>query len=136
MVRLRPDLVTIVSEEVTDDLGRIYRRPVGYAEDVKVTGEAREPQFYTVDEVAHYSPIPDPLAEFRGMSWLTPVVRELGADDALTEYKIAHMRNGAMPGLIFKYSQKLSDQSVGESAEAPAGEVRRPVGGGPHPRPR
>ena len=46
------------------------------------------------------------------MSWLTPVVRELGADEALTEYKIAHMRNGAMPGLIFKYSQKLSDQSV------------------------
>jgi hypothetical protein len=30
--------------------------------------------------VAHWSPIPDPLANFRGMSWLTPVLREIDAD--------------------------------------------------------
>jgi hypothetical protein len=27
------------------------------------------------EEVAHFAPIPDPQARFRGMSWLTPVIR-------------------------------------------------------------
>ena len=46
------------------------------------------------------------------MSWLTPVLRELGADQALTDYKTAHVSNGATPGLVLKYQQKLSDPAV------------------------
>ena len=64
------------------------------------------------DEVCHYSPVPDPLAQWRGMSWLTPVLREIGADQALTDYKTVHLGRGAMPGLVLKYSQKLSQPSV------------------------
>lgn len=113
LVRMRPDLVTIVSEELTDSMGRVYRRPVGYAEDRKPLGYTEaEPQFYDVSEVAHWSPVPDPLAEWRGMSWLTPVMREINADRGLTEYKIAHVANGAMPGIVLKYSQKLSEPAV------------------------
>jgi len=58
------------------------------------------------------SPVPDPSASFRGMSWLTPVLREVGADQALTQYKIAHVSRGAMPGMVLKYSQKLSEPTV------------------------
>ena len=58
--------------------------------------------------MCHYSPVPDPLAQWRGMSWLTPVLREIGADQALTDYKTVHLGRGAMPGLVLKYSQKLS----------------------------
>ena len=56
--------------------------------------------------------MPDPLAQFRGMSWLTPVMREVGADTAMTEYKIAHLQSGAMPGLVIKYPRRLSEPTV------------------------
>jgi len=113
LVQMRPDCVTIISEQREDDAGRIYKVPVGYAEDLTPLGITdRDPQVYTPDEVAHYSPFPDPQAWFRGMSWLTPVLREVGADNGLTAYKSAHISQGAMPGLVLKYSQKLSQPVV------------------------
>jgi len=113
LVRMRPDTVTIISEEVKDDLGRIWKRPAGYSEDLGPLGYSdREPQIYDTDEVAHWAPDPDPVAQWRGMSWLTPVLREITGDSGLTEYKIAHVSNGAMPGVILKYSQKLSDDAI------------------------
>jgi phage portal protein BeeE len=112
LVQMRPDCVTIVSEERRDDQGRTYKIPAGYAEDLKVLGVEREPQFYDVSEVAHWSPVPDPSASFRGMSWLSPVLREVHADQSLTSYKTHHLDNGAMPGVILKYSQKLGDTAV------------------------
>jgi phage portal protein BeeE len=113
LIQMRPECVTIVSEERYDDAGRAYKMPVGYAEDLTPLGITdREPQVYSTDEVAHYSPFPDPMAWFRGMSWLTPVLREVGADIALTEYKTTHVARGAMPGLVLKYPQKLSQPVV------------------------
>jgi hypothetical protein len=113
LIQMRPDCVVIVSEEKRDNLGRIYRQPAGYMEDLTLMGVTdRVPQFYAADEVCHYSPVPDPDALFRGMSWLTPVLREAGADAALTEYKTEHIRRGATPGLVIKYAQKLQRASV------------------------
>lgn len=112
LVRMRPDTVTIVSQELVDDMGRTFKIPVGYAEDLSVLGTSRRPQLYDVSEVAHYAPIPDPAASWRGMSWLTPLLRDVGADNALTEYKAMHVRNGAMPGIVIKYPQKLSGPSI------------------------
>jgi HK97 family phage portal protein len=113
LVQMRPECVTILSEEVRDTVGRVFRRPLGYAEDMRPYGiTGREPQIYAPDEVCHFSPLPDPKAMFRGMSWLTPILREVGADDALTTYKKSHLANGAMPGLVVKYSRKLSDPTV------------------------
>jgi hypothetical protein len=109
LVQLTPETVTIVSEQAVDDMGRTWRRPVGYME--AIPGR-REPQIYTTEEVSHFSPVPDPHARWRGMSWLTPILREVRADQALTQYKEFHLDNGAMPGLVVKYSMKLSDPTV------------------------
>ncbi len=85
LVRLPPAEVTIVSEEVTAPGGGKYKNPIGYDWDpslntANLNGSQRDPraQFFTVDEVAHWSPYPDPLANFRGMSWLSPILREVG----------------------------------------------------------
>lgn len=108
LVRFRPDYVTIVSEQFSDPLGRTFRKVIGYFWDPKVGGDyTTDPQFFTVDEVAHYSPIPDPLANFRGMSWLTPVAREIQADQGLTDYKISYLDNAATPNLMLKYDQEM-----------------------------
>jgi hypothetical protein len=98
LVRLRPDQVTIVSKEMTDPMGRTYREVIGYYWDPKAGfGQpSKQAQYYDVSEVAHWSPIPDPLANFRGMSWMTPVVREIRADSAMaatySNYKQAMRR--------------------------------------------
>lgn len=113
LVQMRPDCVTIVSEERYDDAGRLYKVPVGYEEDLTPQGYTdRPPQVYSTAEVAHYSPQPDPSACWKGMSWLTPILREVGADNALTAYKAVHIGRGAMPGMVVKYSQKLSQTVV------------------------
>jgi phage portal protein BeeE len=113
LIQMRADCVTIVSEERTDDAGRTYKVPIGYSEDLVPQGYTdRPPQVYSTDEVAHWSPQPDPSACWKGMSWLTPVLREVGADSGLTAYKSAHISRGAMPGMVIKYSQKLSQPVV------------------------
>jgi phage portal protein BeeE len=112
LVEMRPDCVTIISEEARDTQGRVFKRPVGYAEDFRPLGMDREPQFYTTDEVSHYNPVPDVQASFRGMSWLSPVLREVGADQAMTTYKTEHLRSGAQLGIVVKYAQKLQPGTI------------------------
>jgi hypothetical protein len=89
--RLRPDWVTIVltappDEATRSDIAGYWYHPgrtYGYALE-------REPQdeYFTPDEMCHWSPIPDPEAQYRGMSWLTPVCREIQADGAATLHKL------------------------------------------------
>jgi phage portal protein BeeE len=111
--RLRPDWTTIVSELVGDPTyGDQYRRIVGYWYDPCGMDGARKAAFYPVDEVAHWSPITDPMATFRGMSWLTPVLREVDADTAMTDYKRAYLTNAATPNLLIKYKQKIKQTAL------------------------
>ena len=105
--RLRPDCVQIVSAVFEDSGGREYREVQGYLyhESPNATDDAAE--YFDVDEVAHWSPIPDPLASYRGMSWLTPVVREINADLGMTEYKQSYLDNAATPNMIIRYPEKV-----------------------------
>lgn len=114
LVRLRPDQVTIVSSEVELDGGQSYREVVGYYWDPNpmATGPSPQAQYYDVSEVAHWSPIPDPEANFKGMSWMTPIIREVTADTALTNYKLKYLQNAATPNLLIKYKQKLLPETI------------------------
>jgi phage portal protein BeeE len=109
--RLRPDWVTIVSEVSQDVLGREVREVRGYL--FEPAGDPdRKPEFYLVDEVAHWAPVPDPLANFRGMSWMTPVIRELDADNAMLAHQQAFYQNSASPNMVIKYQGKLVEQQI------------------------
>ena len=107
---LRPDLVTIVSVISVDSFGNQVRDVIGYIYDPTLVDTDRDVEYYPVEEVAHWSPIPDPMANFRGMSWLTPVLREINADTAMTAHRDAYFRNAATPNLIIKYANKLTDE--------------------------
>jgi hypothetical protein len=111
LVQVPADCVVIISEEARDTAGRTFRRPVGYAEDPE-PGSGREPQFFTTAEVAHYSPAPDARGRFRGMSWLTPLIEDVRADQAMTAYKTEHLRSGAQLGIVVKYAQKLQPSTI------------------------
>ncbi len=80
--RLRPDWVKILSGVRGDPDAsplEIEAEILGYIYDPPAAGSGRrsDPVFLSPVQVAHYAPIPDPAAQWRGMSWLTPILREL-----------------------------------------------------------
>ncbi|HZE32842.1 MAG TPA: phage portal protein [Actinoallomurus sp.] len=101
LARLRPDWVTLVLGSHSDDPYALDTKVIGvlyeptYATTVTGATELRKPVLLLPSEVCHYAPVPDPIARFRGMSWLTPVLREISSDRAATELKVKRFQNGA-----------------------------------------
>jgi phage portal protein BeeE len=104
---LRPDWTAIIfgSELEPDSPGHALDGVLlGY---LYVNGGFANPwgykaQFLLPDEVAHWSPIPDPENAGLGMSWITPAVRDLQGDRLAAEHKVKFFENGATPNLVVK----------------------------------
>lgn len=64
------------------------------------SGGGAKPVPLLPEDVAHFAPIPDPLASFRGMSPLTSVLREVQADNQATSHKQSFFKNAATPNLV------------------------------------
>lgn len=123
LVRMRPDWVQIVGAKRRMNTGRnaLGRSNTGRGEGqvgwIKVGYVYTEggvgvgdPVPFTVDEVAHFAPIPDPLSDVdAGMSWLTPILREIQADQAMTRHQRAFMDNGATPNMIVRHTSSDRD---------------------------
>ena len=109
--RLRPDWLTIVlsappaTAARSDVVGYWYHPGRTYT---AVENPDPGDEFYLPHEVAHWSPIPDPDALYRGMSWLTPVVKEVMADKAATLHKAKFFDNGATLGAIISAKENLT----------------------------
>ena len=121
--------VVIVSQDVQAPGGGSFRDVLGYAWDpsMSLPGVRSDPdrvQFLTVDEVAHWAPVPDPDARWRGMSWLTPILREVAADSGLTRYKTKYLSHGSQIVGV-KYAQKLQPATI----DAVAGRIQAKYGG-------
>jgi hypothetical protein len=89
---LRPDWVSIVfgSDQEDDDpydAWKLGAGLLGYAYQPGGPGSGRDPVLLYPEEVAHYMPVPDPEAPWRGLSWLTPLLREIAADRQMTDHK-------------------------------------------------
>lgn len=111
LVRLPPGEVTIVSELVDDT----YRRVIGFDWEPTPTfngDRSDRAQLFPVDEVCHWAPVPDPNANFRGMSWLTPVIQEVTGDQQLAAHKIQYLTNSATPNLLIKYAARLRPDTI------------------------
>jgi len=105
--RLRPDYVSIISEIKPNGA----REVVGYA--YQPSGDQdREDEYFLVGDVAHWAPIPDPLANFRGMSWLTPVIREIENDTTMGDFQTAYLENAASPQMVIKYANDVDPKRI------------------------
>lgn len=107
LVRLRPDRVELIV--LPDEDGHPTVEGYLYSPNGVIGPDS---VMYDLDEVAHYSPVPDPLSAYKGMSWLTPVVRDVNADIATTNLKLAFFENAATPNLLIRYQQKLSSETL------------------------
>ena len=105
---LRPDWVSIITGSPTDDPFHIEAEPIGYVYRPRGPRSSSEPVLIPIDDMVHWSPIPDPSAQWRGMSWLTPVIDEVMADRSATKHKLKFFENGAIPGLAVSYDANLS----------------------------
>ena len=104
LVRLRPDWVYIVLERRGFRGGNLGWRKLGFI--YQEPGE--EPVPLLADEVAHFAPVPDPLATYRGMSWLTPVIRETQNDTLMARHKKKFLENAATPNMVVRLAREVS----------------------------
>lgn len=113
VVHLRPDRVDILLQQRTANIGRdgesvaVGWKRVGYAYYDAGRGVGK-PAIFLPHEVAHFAPMPDPMASYRGMSWLTPVIREIQADKLFTRHKIRFMENAATPNLAVSLPKEIN----------------------------
>lgn len=114
--RLRPDWVEVVlsappEEAVESDIVG-YRYTPGGGSNPSGKSRTFEPRFVT-----HWAPNPDPLYQYRGMSWLTPVLREIESDSSATTHKQKFFDNAATPNLGVTVSENLSKEQFKEFME-------------------
>ncbi|WP_055563613.1 phage portal protein [Streptomyces atriruber] len=105
--RLRPDWVQIVltappDQAVQSDVAGYVYYPGGIG-----NGQGK---VYLPEELAHWSPIPDPDAQYRGMSWLTPVIRDIQSDKAATTHKANFFANAATPNLAVSFKETVTKE--------------------------
>jgi phage portal protein BeeE len=114
IVHMRPDWTTIVIDAPSGNPNALDARVVGYLYEPPPVGGGvpRAPAVTLLpSEVCHYSPIPDPAAKFRGMSWLTPILEEVRADKLSTVHKTRVFQNGAMPALAMVFDKEVEEEA-------------------------
>lgn len=107
VVRLRPDWMEIVLEPRRFRGGTVGHRKIGYLYWEGGVGVG-DPVPFLTDEISHFAPYPDPLAVYRGMSWITPVVRQLVNDKLMTRHQTKFFENGATPNLVVSMDAAVS----------------------------
>lgn len=115
--RLRPDWVTIVTgvpgkRPEDSHPWDLHAKVVGYVYHPREGADRPDPVLLTPDQVVHWSPIPDPLAQWRGMSWITPIVREIKGDIAASEHKLKYFEHGATGGIAITYDAAVEQDVV------------------------
>jgi phage portal protein BeeE len=108
--------------------GRIYRRDPSKTslilsgnpsedEFVDVIGYVYQPKgkdgptyTYGTEEMCHWSPQPDPDHPYKGMSWITPILREIRSDNSATDHKARFFANSATPNMVVKFPEGVMNQ--------------------------
>jgi phage portal protein BeeE len=114
IVHMRPDWTTIIIDSASGNPNALDARAVGYLYEPPAVGggfPTPDPLVLLPSEVCHYSPIPDPVAKFRGMSWLTPIIEEIRADKLATIHKARIFQNGAMPSLAIVFDKDTQPEA-------------------------
>jgi hypothetical protein len=116
--RLRPDWVYIirgVEGEPNGNPDDVDSQIIGYIYwPGGPYGAASKDQMeiFLPEEICHFAPIPDPECSWKGMSWLTPLLREIQGDNAATNHRNAFFENGATLQTLFRYDPDVPVDEV------------------------
>jgi len=105
IVRLRPDWVGIILAPRLINPNRpkeiLGFKKVGYIyKEGGFNASYADPVFLLPNEVIHFAPVPDPLATYRGMSWLTPALRDIQNDKLMQTHQRKFFENAATPNMV------------------------------------
>lgn len=126
LVTLRPDWVTIISgnldESAADAPNELSWDLLGYGYTPGGTKFGKRMLMLLPEQVAHFSPIPDPSAINRGMSWLQPVLRNVTSHGQATLHKAKFFENGATPNMVVSFDPTVNFETFKQfKAELDAG---------------
>lgn len=112
--RLRPDWVDIILSDAPEDAVR--SDVIGYCYKPGNTSDPAKWEIYPVDgsngAIAHWIGLtPDPDAQYRGMSWITPVIREILADKGASLHKQKFFDQGATPQIAVSFKDTVSPEA-------------------------
>ena len=119
MTWLDPTRVTILTGDRTDaprsERTRAYGDIlVGYAVHSE-TGERIT--VFAPDQLVHHKPRRS-ANPFKGSSWIVSACVDVDADTEMSTTKVAYLRNGMKPGLVFKFNPEHDDPDLEEFADA------------------
>lgn len=100
---LRPDWVAILygSDSEPDDAGHaIDGQLIGYVYCNGGFGSGNRFETLMPDQVAHWSPIPNPESAGVGESWITPAINDIRGDVAAGQFQLQYWANSATPNMI------------------------------------
>lgn len=115
IVRMRPDWVRILLGSKSGDVRALDTKILLY--EYEPPGGDSPTVELLPDEVCHFSPIPDPEARFRGMSWLTPILREIESDTLAVKHKKNFFENAAVPNIKISFDKDTSEDAFDEFVE-------------------
>lgn len=117
LTRLRPDWMSIILGSKSGNLYAADTRVIAYRYAPPQNGEHGGPDSEVLllpSETAHFSPLPDPAARFRGMSWLTPTINEIKADKAASKHKLKFFDQGATLSTIIRLAPEVTPAAFEE----------------------
>ena len=112
--RLNPEWCTIVmgSQREPDDPQIAWdAEPVGLIHRAPTVG-ADKAEVFMWPEVAHYAPVEDPDARFRGMSYLRPALDEVSNTNAYNRYIRKYWENNATANMAVVFPPEVQEQTV------------------------
>lgn len=112
LLRRRPDWMEFVLTAPPDIA--VESDVIGYRYTVGGPRSGGREKFYLLNECVHWAPIPDPIAQYRGMSWLTPIIEEMQSDQAATRHKGKFFENAATPNMVVSNPQPMSSDQFKE----------------------
>ena len=121
IVRLRPDWVTMVLGSLNDpDVDAVDPEavPLAIIYWPGGPGSGKVPRTFPTGTFAHFAPYPGPLSRYIGMSWMTPILREIMADSAATSHKLTYFENGATPNMVVSLDPAISKDNFEAWVEA------------------
>lgn len=111
LVRLRPDWVSILLESDEDP------REASHAADARVRaflyhvgGQKARTRRFVPGEVVQIAPEPDPMATFRGRSWVSTLMKEVLTDLQASDHLDEFFKNAATANMVVKLPAAIETQ--------------------------
>jgi hypothetical protein len=131
LLRLDPAGMRILTSGSVDPISGfpVGEQLLGYVH-YKDATKMKNPTFYPPEAIAHYAPTPDPAAPFRGMSWMSPCLPDVEADNSMTAHKVATLRSGAYLGYVVSMDPSMTLPQFRDFVEEYKKEHEGPVNAG------